>query len=122
MTAECYDADGWYRTGDVAMLTNNGYQLLGRNSSDIIKSSGYKLSSLEIERELLGHPLIQEVVVLGWPDVTVGEIVAAVIVIKPEAIVNNSTLSVKQLQEFLEDKLAKYKQPRMLIIKESIPR
>eukprot|EP01035_Chromulina_nebulosa_P034336 gene34336-46056_t len=55
-TTEAFDENGWFKTGDVAERTKDGFfKILGRNSSDIIKSSGYKISALEIERELLGH-------------------------------------------------------------------
>ncbi len=58
-TLDAFDNDGWFKTGDIAQRDESGnYMILGRNSSDIIKSGGYKLSSLEIEREILSHPKV----------------------------------------------------------------
>jgi malonyl-CoA/methylmalonyl-CoA synthetase len=58
-TAESFD-DGWFRTGDMAVVERGYYRIMGRLSIDIIKSGGYKLSALEIESVLLDHPLIDE--------------------------------------------------------------
>lgn len=60
--------DGWFRTGDIAVLDRGSYRILGRASVDIIKSGGYKLSALEIETALLDHPAIRECAVVGLPD------------------------------------------------------
>ncbi len=82
-TAETFTSDGWFKTGDVAMRGSDGYyRILGRLSADIIKSGGYKISALDIERVLLEHPDIAEVAVFGLPDETYGERVAAVVVCK----------------------------------------
>ena len=80
-TAESFE-DGWFRTGDMAVLERGYYRIMGRLSVDIIKSGGYKLSALEIEASLLDHPLIEECAVIGLPDDTWGEAVTAVCVLK----------------------------------------
>src|SRR6185295_13779562 len=78
--------DGWFRTGDVAERSSDGYvRLLGRTSVDILKSGGYKLSALEIEEALRDNPAVAEVAVVGLPDEIWGDRVVAVIVPAPGA-------------------------------------
>ena len=60
--------DGWFRTGDVGVLDEGSYRLLGRLSVDIIKSGGYKISALEIEDALRAHPAVADCAVVGVPD------------------------------------------------------
>lgn len=61
-TKETFDENGWFKTGDIVSVDSEGYyKILGRNSVDIIKSGGYKLSALEIETEILSHPQVAEV-------------------------------------------------------------
>ena len=74
-TAESF-VDGWFRTGDVAQQTPDGYRLLGRASVDIIKSGGEKVSALEIEEVFRTHPAIADCAVVGMPDDEWGERVA----------------------------------------------
>jgi acyl-CoA synthetase (AMP-forming)/AMP-acid ligase II len=83
-TAESFTADGWFKTGDVAKRDAQGaYFILGRESVDLIKSGGYKISALEVERKILGNaqlgPIISEVVVVGVEDPDWGQRVAAVV-------------------------------------------
>ncbi|MTB22547.1 MAG: AMP-binding protein [Actinobacteria bacterium] len=74
-TAESF-IDGWFRTGDVAQLTPDGYRLLGRASVDIIKSGGEKVSALDIEEVFRTHPAVADCAVVGLPDDEWGERVA----------------------------------------------
>jgi malonyl-CoA/methylmalonyl-CoA synthetase len=74
-TAESF-VDGWFRTGDVAQQTPDGYRLLGRASVDIIKSGGEKVSALDIEEVFRTHPAISDCAVVGLPDEEWGERVA----------------------------------------------
>ncbi|MEZ4703370.1 MAG: acyl-CoA synthetase, partial [Rhodothermales bacterium] len=83
-TAESFE-DGWFRTGDMAVIEDGYYRIMGRLSVDIIKSGGYKLSALEIEAALLEHPDIRECAVVGVPDDTWGEAVSAAVVLAPDA-------------------------------------
>ena len=84
---------------------------------DIIKSGGYKISALEIEHHLLEHPDIIDVAVVGLPDVTWGQLVAAVVV-----TVEGKSLSLQDIKKFCEDKIAVYKIPTMLKVIEAMPR
>lgn len=109
--------DGWFCSGDVAVIEDGYFRIMGRSSIDIIKSGGYKLSALEIEGVLLDHPQIREVAVIGVPDSTWGEIVAAVAVLQP-----GQHLELEALRRWCGDRLSAYKCPRHLIIVDSLPR
>ncbi len=115
-TSEAFTSDGWFKTGDVAVLENNSYKILGRNSVDIIKSGGYKISALEIEEVLRSHPRIKDCSVVGVPDLEWGEVIAATLILK------DKHLSTDELQVWLRDKLPNYKIPRRYMIQDKLPR
>ena len=116
-TASSFTEDGWFRTGDVAVRERGYFRIMGRQSVDIIKSGGYKLSALEIEGVLLEHPQIAECAVLGIPDPTWGEVVAAVVV--PRA---GEPLDEAVLRAWCEKQMSGYKQPRRMLFVASLPR
>lgn len=87
------------------------YFITGRASVDILKSGGYKISAIEIERALLELPYIKEVAVLGVADEEYGQRVGAAVVTKDLA---GSKVSLERLRQDLKDKLAKYKLPTLL--------
>lgn len=109
--------DGWFCTGDMAVIEDGYYRIMGRTSIDIIKSGGYKLSALEIEGVLLNHESIAEVAVIGVEDDTWGEAVAAVVVLVPDAPLTYSTL-----RTWCAGKMSAYKIPKILKIVEALPR
>ena len=109
--------DGWFCTGDVAVLEDGYYRIMGRSSVDIIKSGGYKLSALEIEGVLLTHEAIAEVAVIGVADDTWGEAVTAFVALKPA-----SSLDYEQLKNWCEGKMSSYKIPKALKFVEALPR
>jgi malonyl-CoA/methylmalonyl-CoA synthetase len=109
--------NGWFCTGDVAVIESGYYRIMGRSSIDIIKSGGYKLSALEIEGVLLNHHHISECAVIGIPDDTWGEAVAAVLIIKPD-----TSLTLEQLKSWCKDRMSKYKIPKKLKIIDRLPR
>jgi malonyl-CoA/methylmalonyl-CoA synthetase len=115
-TAEAFRGE-WFRTGDVAVVEDGYYRILGRRSVDIIKTGGYKVSALEIEEVLRTHPLIGECAVVGVLDEQWGERVCAAVE-TPE----DSGLTLAALQEWARDHLAPYKLPRDLRRVESLPR
>lgn len=83
-TAREFTADGWFKTGDVARRDGSGaYFIQGRASVDLIKSGGYKISALEVERKMLGLDTIEEVAVVGLADEEWGQRVAAVVKQRP---------------------------------------
>jgi len=109
--------DGWFLTGDVAALQDGYVAIQGRASQDILKSAGYKLSALEIEEVVGEHPAVREVAVVGLPDPQWGEVVTACVVLRPGA-----RLALEELRAWCADKLAPYKVPRRLEVRESFPR
>lgn len=90
---------------------------MGRQSVDIIKSGGYKLSALEIEAACLDHPTICEAAVVGIPDDTWGEVVALAAVLD-----EGEELSLESLREWCQDRISKYRIPSRLVVVEKLPR
>lgn len=109
--------DGWFRTGDMAVLEGGSYRILGRTSVDIIKTGGYKVSALEIEETLRRHPAVAEVAVVGVPDPEWGERVSAAIELRSPL-----SLSLQELQRWASSLLAPYKIPQALHVCPSLPR
>jgi len=109
--------DGWFKTGDVAVRENGAYRILGRESVDIIKTGGYKVSALEIEDELRHHGAIDQCAVVGVADPEWGERVAAAVVVKPGA-----SLDLDALRAWSKERLAVYKVPSRLLILPELPR
>ncbi len=116
ITTESFD-DGWFRTGDMAVIEAGYYRIMGRLSVDIIKSGGYKLSALEIDATLLEHPLICECTVIGIPDDTWGEAVAAAVVLK-----DGASLDIDSLRAWCRERLSVYKIPKQLLVVDALPR
>ncbi len=117
-TAESYDEEGFYCTGDTVVRQGGSWRILGRTSVDIIKCGGYKLSALEIEAHLLEHPAIGEAAVVGLPDEAYGQVVAAVLAGKGDA----PPPSLAELRVWARDVLAPYKVPSQLRVVDAIPR
>jgi malonyl-CoA/methylmalonyl-CoA synthetase len=119
-TAAAFAEGGWFRTGDVAVIEDGSYRILGRNSVDIIKTGGYKVSALEIEEVLRTHPAIAECAVIGLPDKEWGEVVACCIV--PHAAAAGEALSIETLRAWAKEHLAVYKVPQRLLVSPDLPR
>jgi malonyl-CoA/methylmalonyl-CoA synthetase len=109
--------DGWFRTGDMAVIDHGAYRLLGRTSVDIIKTGGFKVSALEIEEVLRTHPAIAECAVVGVHDHDWGERVSAAVELRSGAV-----LSLDELQQWAKPLLAPYKIPRALATVTALPR
>ncbi len=109
--------DGWFRTGDMAVLEDGYYRIMGRLSVDIIKSGGYKLSALEIEATLLTHPAISECAVVALPDDTWGEVVAVAIVSR-----DGEDIELPALKEWATERMSAYKIPKSLLLLKDLPR
>jgi malonyl-CoA/methylmalonyl-CoA synthetase len=109
--------NGWFLTGDIAVIDKGSYRILGRNSVDIIKSGGYKISALEIEEVLRTHPEILECAVVGIADEEWGERVSAGIV-----SAGDKTVELSELKDWAGDKLAKYKIPSQILALDELPR
>ena len=117
-TFEAMTTDGWFRTGDMAVRESDGsVRLVGRKSTDLVKSGGYKIGAGEIENVLLAHPGVAEVAVVGEPDPDLGECVAAWVVPATAA-----PPSLEELSDLVAAQLAPYKRPRRLHLVEALPR
>lgn len=114
-TKKAFTQDGWFRTGDIAVVENKYFRLLGRDSVDIIKSGGYKISALEIEEVLRKHPEIKDCSVVGLPDEEWGELVAA-------AIISDKNLDSKELNYWIRERMPAYKTPRKYLYLSELPR
>ena len=115
-TALAFTPDGWFKTGDIAVVESDYYRIIGRNSVDIIKSGGYKISALEIEEVLRDHEHISDCAVVGIEDEEWGELVAAALVL------NGSDIDLASLKEWLLTRLANYKIPRKYLALKELPR
>jgi malonyl-CoA/methylmalonyl-CoA synthetase len=109
--------NGWFRTGDIAVAEGGRYRLLGRASVDILKTGGFKVSALEVEEALRGHPAIAECAVVGVTDTEWGERVSAAVELRAGA-----SLTLDELQQWAKARLAPYKVPRALELVEALPR
>ena len=109
--------DGWLYTGDLAVIDEDGYITLVDRSKDMIISGGENVYSVEVEQVLNMHPDILEAAVIGIPDKKWGEIVAAIVVLKP-----GRTLGDNDLEVFCRRHLAGYKIPRKITFTDQLPR
>ncbi|SER87578.1 malonyl-CoA/methylmalonyl-CoA synthetase [Streptomyces sp. yr375] len=118
-TAAAFTADGWFRTGDVAVRDPDGYvRIVGRKATDLIKSGGYKIGAGEIENALLEYPGVREAAVTGEPDADLGErIVAWVVPVDPEAPPTEG-----ELADHVARRLAPHKRPRVVRYLDALPR
>ena len=116
-TAAAFTPDGWFRTGDVAIEEDGVFQVLGRESVDIIKSGGEKLSALEVEDVLLAHPHVRECAVVGIEDPSWGQRVVAAVVAH-----EGTTPSPEDLGTWCRQQLANYKVPKEFHLVEALPR
>ncbi|OBH47249.1 acyl-CoA synthetase [Mycobacterium mantenii] len=113
-TAEAFDADGWYRTGDVAVIDGDGmHRIVGRESVDLIKSGGYRVGAGEIETVLLGHQGVQEAAVVGMPDADLGQRIVAFVV---------GSAAGDELIDYVAQQLSVHKRPREVRIVDALPR
>ena len=109
--------DGWFRTGDTAVLEDGVYRILGRTSIDILKTGGHKVSALEIEEVLREHPAIADCAVVGVPDPEWGERVAVAVVLN-----ESQDLDLSSLRAWAMKLLSTHKAPSRLLILDTLPR
>jgi len=109
--------DGWFCTGDVALVQDGYYRILGRSSVDIIKTGGYKVSALEVEEVLRTHPHILECAVVGVPDAEWGERVCAAVILR-----SGEPLPLESFRDWAKRQLAPYKVPTRLLSVADLPR
>ncbi|WP_236655295.1 AMP-binding protein [Streptacidiphilus carbonis] len=114
--AECRTADGWFRTGDVAVIGADGFhRIVGRASVDLIKSGGFRIGAGEVEAALRDHPAVADAAVVGAPDPDLGQVVVAYVI--PAGPVTGD-----QLTAFVAERLSVHKRPRRVVLVDDLPR
>lgn len=108
--------DGWFRTGDLAKRDGEGYYFIVDRAKDMIIRGGYNVYPREIEEVIYEHPAVATAAVVGVPDDTHGEEVAAAVTLKPGA-----SASEAEIQQFVKDRIAAYKYPRIVWITDVLP-
>jgi long-chain acyl-CoA synthetase len=109
--------DGWFRTGDVARVDDDGYFYIVDRKKDLIIRGGMNIYPREVEEVLYEHPAVVEVAVIGLPHETLGEEVGAAVVLR-----GGESVPTCELQEFVKSRLAAYKYPRRLWLVDSLPK
>jgi fatty acid CoA ligase FadD36 len=114
-TAASRTEDGWFKTGDVARIGADGWhRIVGRASTDLIKSGGYRIGAGEVEDVLLGHPAVREAAVIGTPHPDLGQQVTAFVV--ADGVTGD------ELTEFVARELSVHKRPRVVNLVDTLPR
>jgi long-chain acyl-CoA synthetase len=109
--------DGWFRTGDVGRIDDEGFLYVVDRRKDMVISGGLNIASREVEDVLMSHPAVREAAVVGTPDETYGEaVVAFVVPASPDAV------SAEELIAFCRAQMAGYKKPRAVVFVDDLPR
>jgi long-chain acyl-CoA synthetase len=109
--------DGWFRTGDLARVDEDGYYYIVDRKKEMIIRGGYNVYPREIEEALHEHPAVAEVAVIGIPHAELGEEVGAAVSLKPGA-----SATPAELQQFVKERVAAYKYPRHVWLVDSLPK
>jgi acyl-CoA synthetase (AMP-forming)/AMP-acid ligase II len=117
-TAEALDGDGWYHSGDLGVLDDEGYLSIVGRVRDVLRTGGETVSPAEVEQALADHPAVAEVAVVGLPDAQWGELVCAAVVVRAGA----APPTVEDLRAHCDGRLAGFKQPRRIAVVEALPR
>ena len=116
-TAEAISPDGWFRSGDLARVDDDGYFFIVDRKKDMIIRGGFNIYPREIEEVLYQHPAVREAAVVGIPHDELGEEVGAAVVVAP-----GSGTSPEELRELVKGQLAAYKYPRHVWFVDQLPR
>jgi long-chain acyl-CoA synthetase len=116
-TAEAINNDGWFRTGDMARVDEDGYFFIVDRKKDLIIRGGYNVYPREVEEVLYEHPAIQEAAVVGIPDDALGEEVGAVVVLK-----EGGSLDAQEVKAYVKEQVAAYKYPRKVWFVDELPK
>jgi long-chain acyl-CoA synthetase len=116
-TAEVVSADGWFHTGDVGRVDEDGYYYIVDRKKDLIIRGGYNVYPREIEEVLFEHPDVAEAAVIGVPHQQLGEEIAAAVALKPGA-----TVTPDELRAYVKGQVAAYKYPRQVWFVEALPK
>lgn len=115
-TVEAFAPGGWFRTGDRAVVDGDAYRILGRESVDILKTGGEKVSALEIEDVMRTHPAVSDCAVVGVPDPEWGQRVCAAVVAP------GGSRDLEELRTFVAERLAPFKVPKEIVLVAELPR
>jgi fatty acid CoA ligase FadD36 len=114
-TTAAFAPDGWFRTGDAAVVETDGtHRIVGRESTDLIKTGGYRVGAGEVENALLGHPAVREAAVVGAPDADLGQVVVAYVVA--------DGVGADELVAWVGAGLSAHKRPRRVTLVDALPR
>jgi fatty acid CoA ligase FadD36 len=114
-TAASFTEDGWFRTGDAAVIgPDRFHRIVGRQSTDLIKTGGFRVGAGEVEGALLAHPAVREAAVIGVPDDDLGQRIVAFVVGEDARRVD--------LGAFVAERLARHKRPRRVHVVDALPR
>jgi long-chain acyl-CoA synthetase len=109
--------DGWFRSGDLARMDEDGYFFIVDRRKDLIIRGGYNVYPREIEEVLYEHPAVAEAAVIGVPDASLGEEVGAAVVVRP-----GGAVTARELQDFVKSQVAAYKYPRRVWLVPALPK
>lgn len=109
--------DGWFYTGDLAVMDEDGYHFIVGRKKDMILASGYNVYPDEIDRVLMSHPAVLEAATIGIPDQKRGETVKSFIVLKP-----GQAATADELSEYCQQELAAYKVPKIIEFRDALPK
>jgi long-chain acyl-CoA synthetase len=116
-TAEAVSPEGWFRTGDMARVDEDGFFFIVDRKKDLIIRGGYNVYPREIEEVLYEHPAVVEAAVVGIPHTDLGEEVAALVVTRAEADIDPEAL-----RAWVKDRVAAYKYPRTIAFVAELPK
>jgi len=117
-TQASFTADGWFRTGDMAVVEPDGaHRIVGRASTDLIKSGGYRIGAGEVENALLAQPGVREAAVVGVPDEDLGQRIVAYVVAERAGAVTE-----QELVDAVARELSVHKRPRAVVFLDALPR
>ncbi len=109
--------DGWFHSGDAAVVHPDGYAEIRDRFKDVIISGGENISSVEIEGVLLRHPAVQEVAIVGMPHEKWGESPHAFVILRPD-----TTATEDEMKQFVRDRLAHFKMPQWVTFVDDLPK
>jgi long-chain acyl-CoA synthetase len=116
-TAEAVDSDGWFASGDIGRLDEDGYLYLVDRKKDTILRGGYSVYPFEVEDVLFEHPAVLEAAVVGVPDARLGEEVVALVLPR-----HGADCDPQEIRDFVRDRIAAYKYPRLVVVVDELPR
>ena len=116
-TAEAINDDGWFHSGDMAKVDEDGYFFIVDRKKELIIRGGYNVYPREVEEVLYEHPAVQEAAVVGVPDEALGEEVGAAVVLKKGA-----EADADELKAYVKEQVAAYKYPRKLWFLDELPK